>query len=190
MNNFNPNQCLSPHLAIRDVEDILYEYRISLTSVSEDTKRLRINNPKVLFVISFVELIKRIAIFMTDDNDILRLQILGDIGVYFCFKNIWTLMVLFSIILTILIHIIYFINNTKGMKNEHYAILRMISGRHSPRSFGIYKYNDVIKLLKHFRFINLNKINVNILLFTYSVFHIVSYYYQSCQTSDKTYSLV
>ena len=162
MNNFNPNQCLSPHLAIRGVDDILYEYGISLTSVSEGTKRSRINNPKLIFFVLIIQIVKSIVILMTYNNDIQSLQILGDIGVYFGIRTLWSLLVILGTLMAVLIQMVYYMNNRMGLLNEHYAILQMISGRQSPSSFGIFQYNDVLKILKYSKLCNWNKINTKV----------------------------
>ena len=142
MDSFDPNKCLSPHLVIKGVDDILYEYGMSLYSVSEDTKRSRIYSPKLIFILSIVELMKSIAILMTDDNDILRLQIL-DFGICFNFKIIWNYIIVLGCVQIISMQMLNYISKREGLKNEHYAILGMMAGRQSPSSFGIIKYKDV-----------------------------------------------
>ena len=189
MDNFDPNKCLSPHLAIRGVDDILYEYGISLTSVNRNTKRLLINSPKLIFIVLVTEILKSMAILMTDDNDNLRLRMLGDFAAFFHCKHTWSLICLLTRLLTLSIQLLYIKNYINGMKNEHYAIMQMMSGRRPPSSFGLYKQSDVIKILKYAKICNFIEKNLIVFGISNILLVLVPYWLYSTMLITLTFGI-
>ena len=81
MDGLRPDSLIPPELAIKGIDDILYETGLFLTSVKERPALRIMDNPWKILVINLIYLCQRTACILVADKQ--SLTLLGEVGRYY-----------------------------------------------------------------------------------------------------------
>ena len=151
-------------------------YRVTSTRDVQTLRKLIYHPLVVLSITSLVGIQNVIAIFIDQDQYIL-LNLVGSPGDFFGVKVLANWFFIQFSIISIFSQIIYYYNYVNGVENTFIKIFQMMSGLLSPSSIGLKNQQDVMKLIKITRILNLvfkfnNKYNITAITF---VFYILVY---------------
>ena len=103
------------------VDNVLYEIGLSFISVRDGQwKRKLVFSPKIIFLLNIFYLITRIICIYVNESNSLTLLIMGDIGHYFQFKNIWNVILSLQAIMVISFQFLNYYNYNYMVLNQHF----------------------------------------------------------------------
>src|SRR5690242_3174553 len=84
------DKCLPPELCVDSIDDILYSIGLCHQSVRDRPKRSAINNPIVIFIVVFTQIITKIMAFFTENPIILSFlaEFGSPVGMKFVYSTI------------------------------------------------------------------------------------------------------
>ena len=147
---------------IGNVDDLLYEIGLCLTSVRERPKRRAIDNPIVIAIFCSIYLFARICCIFTDHRYYLHL--LGDSTHYFGAKIHFNIFIILPLLFILSSQMNYYYNYKRGIKPTFVRVFQMMSGLVTPNSVGLYKDSDVKRLLRYRIYFRLLKLNNNYII--------------------------
>ena len=127
------------------VDNVLYEIGLSFISVRDGQwKRKLIFSPKIIFLFHLWYLFVKIVCIFVNNSNTLSLLIMGDIGHYFQFKNIWNILLILFSTMIISSRFVNYYNYTHGIELT-FRLFKVLSGLHSIISIGIDNNNHDIQ---------------------------------------------
>ena len=148
MDGLKPNRVIPPELVIKDCDELLYKIGLCLTSLRERPKRWPINNPMFVAITSMVFLCQRVISILVPESERQILLLVGETGRYFNLKVQWNMYFLLACLIGLSSQILYYYNNTKGIKPTFLRVFQVMSGSVAPSSVGLNDRRDIRQLLK------------------------------------------
>ena len=147
------NKVLPEEVVISSVDDLLYEIGLCLTSVRERPKRRAIDSPVVIAVFNLVYLIQRITSITFECNHD-QLLYLGDFGHYLGSKH-YNLMLIVGGLIVMTSQLNYYYNYKRGIKPTFVRVFQMMSGLVTPNSVGLYREENIKRIMKYKKIIEI-----------------------------------
>ena len=155
------------------MDDILYDIGLSITSTTDEPKKRDfLCNPSVVFTLSFLSLLQKLLIIVSDD-EIILLVVCGDITHYYGFttKVILAVYVSLELSLTMSSQLIYYYNHKWGIKPTFLGVFRkIIEGNVGIDQVDIAMYDTLGKTLK--KLVSFMKINVKLIYMVGIVYNV------------------
>ena len=146
MSAFNCNEVLPNGLRVESIDDFLYEIGLCHQSVSDRTKRSKIDSPKLIFAVLSFQLIGSMATLLTDDETTLLL--LTDIGRPLNLKVLINPLLISITSMVIFNQLVYYWNHKRGIEPTFVRLFQVMSGSLSPSAVGLTDESQCRALLK------------------------------------------
>ena len=125
MSAFDCNKVLPNELIVKSIDDFLYEIGLCHQSVSDRTKRSKIDSPKLIFSVLSFQCIISMASLFTDDETTLIL--LTDVGHYHEIKAMIDTIIIMITSMAIFNQIIYYLNHKRGIEPTFNRLFQVMS---------------------------------------------------------------
>ena len=140
------NKVLPKELVIETIDNFLYEIGLCHQSVSDRTKRSKINSPKLIFTVLSVNLLVSILANFTDDET--TLVLLMDFGRYEGIKFFMNMEIITVTCMALFNHLVYSWNHKQGIEPTFLRLFQVMSGSLSPSAVGLTDESQCRSLLK------------------------------------------
>ena len=148
MEEINLEMCLPEHMVVTDVDDVLYRIGLCLTSDKEEPKRLFIDNPILVFIITIMFMIEKVVTCCLSEDNELVFQILGSIGHFLGIRVHFDFSFILCSILSIVSQVINYWNYKQRIFPTYLRLFRMISGVIPPKALGLSDPEEVVRLCR------------------------------------------
>ena len=162
MSEFDCNKLLPKELVVESIDDFLYEIGLCHQSVSERTKRPKINSPKLIFtVLSFSLILSILTSFIEDETTLLLLM---DIGHFEGIKFFMNMEIITFSSMALFNQIVYYLNYKRAIEPTFLRLFQVLSGSLSPSAVGLTDESQCRSLLKIAKW--LTPLHYNSMIFT------------------------
>ena len=145
MSGHKLDQALPEQLAIKSIDDILFEIGLCHHSVRETPNRNPLNRPTLILTVVSTEILMRTVSHFTDDNFIL--MITGEFAQYQSFKEVFNIGSIILSSMTLIMQFVYYLNYRRDIEPTFLRVFQMMSGTGPPNAVGLTDWKQVKQLL-------------------------------------------